>query len=100
MSFNLADTFELAVDAYPDREYIVADGNRCTYAQMEARANQLAHFMSQQGVGPGDHVGIYAYNSIEWVETLWAVFKLRAVWININYLAWRAAKHYASMSTL
>jgi acyl-CoA synthetase (AMP-forming)/AMP-acid ligase II len=34
---------------------------------------------------PGDHVGIYALNSVEWVETLWAVFKLRAVWININY---------------
>src|SRR5262249_40619948 len=33
----------------------------------------------------GDHVGIYALNSVEWIETLWAVFKLRAVWININY---------------
>ncbi len=29
--------------------------------------------------------GIYALNSVEWVETAWAVFKLRAVWININY---------------
>ncbi|HEY6471305.1 MAG TPA: acyl-CoA synthetase, partial [Acidimicrobiales bacterium] len=26
-----------------------------------------------------------AYNSVEWVETAWAVFKLRAIWININY---------------
>ena len=38
-----------------------------------------------QGIGPGDHVGIYAYNSVEWVETAWAVFKLRAISININY---------------
>jgi len=30
-------------------------------------------------------VGIYALNCVEWVETLWAVFKIRAVWININY---------------
>ena len=36
-------------------------------------------------MGAGDHVGIYALNSVEWVETAWAVFKLRAVWININY---------------
>lgn len=85
MSFNLADTFELAVDTYPDREYLVADGRRCTYAEMEARANQLAHHLASQGIGPGDHVGIYAYNCIEWIETLWATFKLRAVWININY---------------
>ncbi len=52
---------------------------------MEARANQLAHYLAGRGIGPGDHVGIYAYNSVEWVETAWAVFKLRAVWININY---------------
>ena len=52
---------------------------------MEERANRLAHHLASHGIGPGDHVGIYAYNSVEWVETLWAVFKLRAVWVNINY---------------
>ena len=85
MECNLADLFETAVDAYPEREYLVANGQRRTYAQMEARANQLAHHLADQGIGPGDHVGIYSYNSVEWVETAWAVFKLRAVWININY---------------
>jgi 3-oxocholest-4-en-26-oate---CoA ligase len=85
MEFNLADLFEAAVDAYPEREYLVANGERRTYAEMEARANQLAHHLSAQGIGPGDHVGVYAYNSVEWVETAWAVFKLRAIWININY---------------
>jgi acyl-CoA synthetase (AMP-forming)/AMP-acid ligase II len=84
-TFNLADMFEAAVDAYGDREYLVAGDERRTYAQMEARANRLAHFLADRGVGPGDHVGIYALNSAEWVETAWAVFKLRAVWININY---------------
>ncbi len=85
MEFNLADLFEAAVDAYPEREYLVADGKRRTYAEMEARANQLAHYLAAHGIGPGDHVGIYSYNSVEWVETAWAVFKLRAIWININY---------------
>jgi acyl-CoA synthetase (AMP-forming)/AMP-acid ligase II len=85
MTFNLADLFEAAVDAYGDREYLVAAGERRTYAQMEERANRLAHYLAGQGVGPGDHVGIYSLNSVEWVETAWAVFKLRAVWININY---------------
>jgi acyl-CoA synthetase (AMP-forming)/AMP-acid ligase II len=85
VEYNLADLFELAVDTFADREYLVADGVRRTYGELEARANRLAHHLAAEGVGPGDHVGIYAYNRVEWVETLWAVFKLRAVWININY---------------
>ena len=85
MEFNLADLFEHAVDHFGEREYVVCDGKRRTYAELEDRANRLAHHLTAQGVGPGDHVGIYAYNSVEWVETLWAIFKLRAVWVNINY---------------
>jgi acyl-CoA synthetase (AMP-forming)/AMP-acid ligase II len=85
MEFNLADLFEAAVDAFPDREYLVAEGRRLTYAQMEERANRLAHHLAAQGVRKGEHVGIYALNSTEWVTTAWAVFKLRAVWVNINY---------------
>ncbi|HUC35615.1 MAG TPA: acyl-CoA synthetase [Acidimicrobiales bacterium] len=85
MEFNLADLFEAAVDAFGDREYLVSGGRRLTYAQMEERANRLAHHLAENGIGPGDHVGIYALNGPEWVETAWAVFKLRAVWVNINY---------------
>jgi 3-oxocholest-4-en-26-oate---CoA ligase len=83
--FNIADLFEQAVDAWGDREYLVDERVRRTFAEVEDRANRLAHHLAAAGVGPGDHVGIYAYNRAEWVETLWAVFKLRAVWININY---------------
>jgi acyl-CoA synthetase (AMP-forming)/AMP-acid ligase II len=85
VEFNLADLFEHAADNFGEREYVVCDGKRRTYSEMEDRANRLAHHLAAQGVGPGDHVGIYAYNSVEWIETLWAVFKLRAVWVNINY---------------
>ncbi len=85
MEFNLADLFENAVDHFGDRDYLVAGSARRTYAEMDARANRLAHHLAAEGIGPGDHVGIYGVNSVEWIETLWAVFKLRAVWININY---------------
>ncbi len=85
MSFNIADVFELAVDHYAEREYVVCDQQRRTYAEMESRANQLAHYLQNQGIGPGDHVGIYAMNCVEWVEAIWATLKIRALYININY---------------
>ena len=84
-TFNIADLFEASVDEWPDREYVVDDNQRRTYLEMEKRANRLAHYLLSKGIKPGDHVGIYALNRVEWVETLWAVFKIRAVWININY---------------
>ena len=85
MEFNLADLFENAVDHFGDKECLVANGQRRTYAQIEENANRLAHELAARGIGPGDRVGIYGLNSVQWVETLWAVFKVRGVWININY---------------
>jgi len=85
IQYNLADLFEHAVDHFGDRTYLVCEGQRRTFAEMDERANRLAHYLAAHGIGPGDHVGIYAYNSVEWVETAWAVFKLRAVWVNINF---------------
>ncbi len=84
-TFNLVDLFEQAADEWPDRIHVIDEHQQRTFAEMDARANRLAHHLAEQGVGPGDHVGIFALNRVEWVETLWAVFKLRAVWININY---------------
>jgi len=83
---NFADMFEAIVDLVPDRTacVIVGDGRR-TYAELEDRVNRMAHHLASAGVAPGDHVGIYAYNGVEWVETLLAVYKIRAVPININY---------------
>lgn len=83
--FNIATVLELAVDHYSDREYLVCEGQRRTYGQMEDRANQLAHHLQSQGIGYGDHIGIYGLNCIEWVETMWASLKIRSVYVNINY---------------
>jgi 3-oxocholest-4-en-26-oate---CoA ligase len=84
MELNLADLFESLVDAIPDR-LALAGHRRLTYAALEARANRLAHALAARGVGAGDHVGLYLYNCAEFIETVLAAFKLRAVPININY---------------
>jgi acyl-CoA synthetase (AMP-forming)/AMP-acid ligase II len=85
VAINIADLFEHAVDVVPDRAVIQVADRRVTYAELEAEANRLAHFLAGRGVGAGDHVGIYAKNSVEHVVALLAVFKIRAVAINVNY---------------
>jgi len=85
MALNMADLFEHAVDAFPDRMAVICGDRKVTYRELEDRANRLAHHLATRGIGPGDHVGLYARNSVEAVETLLAAYKLRAVSININY---------------
>jgi 3-oxocholest-4-en-26-oate---CoA ligase len=85
VAINIADLFEHAVDVVPDRPVIQVGDRKVTYAELEAEANRLAHFLAGRGVGVGDHVGIYAKNSVEHVVALLAVFKIRAVAINVNY---------------
>ncbi|MFI6362726.1 acyl-CoA synthetase [Nocardia sp. NPDC050630] len=85
MSYNIADLVEHAIDLMPDRVALADDGREVTYAQLEERANKLANYLLQQGVQPGDKVGIYSRNTIEAVEAMVAVFKARAVMINVNF---------------
>ncbi len=85
MSYNIADLVEHAINLMPDRVALADDGREVTYAQLEERANKLANYLLQQGVQPGDKVGIYSRNTIEAVEAMVAVFKARAVMINVNY---------------
>jgi 3-oxocholest-4-en-26-oate---CoA ligase len=85
MAFNLADFIEHTVDAVPERTALICGDRRVTFGELEERANRLAHHLAAQGVGEKDHVAVYSYNSIEFVETMLAAYKLRAVPINVNY---------------
>jgi acyl-CoA synthetase (AMP-forming)/AMP-acid ligase II len=85
VAFNLADFIEHTVDAVPDRTALIFGERHLTFAELEARANRLAHHLVSQGVGRDDHVAVYSYNSFEFVEAMLAAYKLRAVPINVNY---------------
>ena len=85
MALNFADLFEHAVDAFGERPAVACGDRQVTYRELEERANRLAHHLAGLGVGPGDHVGLYARNSVEAIETLIASCKLRAAAVNINY---------------
>jgi acyl-CoA synthetase (AMP-forming)/AMP-acid ligase II len=85
MHYNLADLWEKVVDTVPDHESLVCGDRRLSYAEVDERANRLAHHLAAQGIGAGDHLALYLYNGVEYIEGMLAAFKLRAVPINVNY---------------
>ncbi|QCQ92807.1 acyl-CoA synthetase [Rhodococcus sp. SGAir0479] len=85
MSLNLADLTEAVIDAIPDKLALVCGDQSRTFAEFDAGANRIAHHLAAQGVQPGDHVGLHARNSIEFVESLLGCLKVRAVPVNVNF---------------
>ena len=85
MEFNAADIFEGVVDRVPDREAVVYGSTRLTYKELDARSNKAANALKKLGIKKGSHIGIYAFNCIEWLEIMLGAYKLSAIPININY---------------
>lgn len=85
MAFNLAELFSAVVAEVPERTALVCGERRLSYAELDASANRFAHHLIAAGIGPGENVGIYAPNSVEWIEGLLGCLQARAVPVNINY---------------
>ena len=84
-SFNFADLIEIVCDAVPERKALVCGTQERSFSELDGRASHLAGGLAALGVGAGDHVGLYLYNGVEYIEAMLACFKLRAVPVNVNY---------------
>ena len=69
---------------FPDKVALVHEEVRATYAQINAQANQLAGFLAQQGVTPGDRVVLLLENSLEYVVAYYGTLKAGAVAVPLN----------------
>jgi len=71
----------------PRQEAVVdlANGQRLDYRELNGRANAMADALSQRGVRPGDRVGLLTYNCVEFVESFFALAKLGAVVVPLNW---------------
>ncbi len=98
MSFNLATVQEALAAAIPERECIVHRDRRVTWGAFNTRTRRLANFLLGRGLGcrrerdalanwesGQDHLGIYLYNSPEYLEAMLGAFKARLAPFNVNY---------------
>ncbi|MFG2984870.1 non-ribosomal peptide synthase/polyketide synthase [Streptomyces sp. NPDC048258] len=80
----LTDLFAEQAARTPDATAVVFDGEHTTYAELDARANRLAHLLTARGAGPDGLIAVALPRSAELVVALLAVLKSGAAYLPID----------------
>ena len=82
--YLLSQYLPSAAETEPDALAVIDRGRALTYAELEARANQLAHTLVELGVARGDRVGLYLDKSLESIVAIHAVLKVGAAYVPLD----------------
>ncbi|WP_328341090.1 non-ribosomal peptide synthetase [Micromonospora sp. NBC_00421] len=80
----LPDLLQRQAARTPDAVAVSAHDGQLTYAELNERANRLAHLLLSEGVGPGTFVGVALRHSSQLVVTFLAVIKAGAAYLPID----------------
>jgi long-chain acyl-CoA synthetase len=86
MSFNLAVIVRESAAASPDKPVARYDGGHMTYAQVDALSDQVAAGLQEQGLRPGDGVGLQLPNLPQFLVAYFGILKAGAVVVPMNVL--------------
>ena len=84
--FNLASNLESAAASFPEREAIVFEGKRWSYAEVEEQARRVAGGLYRAGIREGDHVALVCPNRPEFVACYFGILKVGAVVVCVSAL--------------
>jgi bile acid-coenzyme A ligase len=84
---GLGQHFADQAAAHPDREALVSEDRRLTYAQVDRLANQVARVLAGRGAGPGRTVAIVLPNQVAFHVVAIAAWKLGATAVPISHRA-------------
>ncbi len=89
--------FDEACARHAEREALVVrhQNVRLTYAQLKSRVDALACGLMRLGLEPGERIGIWSQNNMEWALTQFASAKAGLVLVNINPAYRRSELEYA-----
>jgi amino acid adenylation domain-containing protein len=76
--------FEQWAERTPDAPALITGGERISYAELDARANRLAHHLRGQGVGPETRVAVVLRHSPDRVAVLLAVLKAGGSYVSLD----------------
>jgi amino acid adenylation domain-containing protein len=76
--------FEAQVEQTPDAVAVVYEDKQLTYRELNARANQLAHYLQKLGVGPEVLVAIFVERSLEMMVGLLGILKAGGAYVPLD----------------
>jgi amino acid adenylation domain-containing protein len=68
----------------PDDVAVVFENEQLTFAELDRRANQLAHYLRDAGVRPGMFVGVFVERSLEMIVALLGVLKSGGAYVPMD----------------
>lgn len=84
---NVANNLENSAFFFPDNPAIREGGRQITYRQLDEQSSRVATGLINMGLKPGDHAGLCAPNSAEWLIFYFGVLKAGAVAVTLSALA-------------
>lgn len=81
---NVIEIFEQQVLKTPDNLAVKYENQQLSYAELNIQANQLAHYLVENGVKPGDIVAICLERSIELVISIYAIIKAGGAYVPLD----------------
>ena len=84
VSESWATLWEALADAQPDQIAVVLGDQEIRWKDLDDRAARLATVFSASGVKEGSRVAQLLYNDAAYLESVYALFKLRATPVNVN----------------
>ena len=82
---NFGELIDEPVARCPEREALIFEGWRISYGELGSLISKMAHFLEASGVGPGSRVAIISRNCPEWLVAEFALYKLGAAVVKINW---------------
>ena len=84
---NTTEFLTIANAICPDKTCIVFEGDRYTFSQLNDRVNRLGNALLNLGVQKGDRVAMLQVNTNQCVEVYFAVSKIGAIYVPLNFRA-------------
>ena len=84
MDLTIANSLATNAHNYGQLEALVIDEHRVTYKKLNEAVSRRANTLMELGVEKGDHVGTLSANSLELVETIYALHRIGAVVVPLN----------------